>query len=162
VVALRGQPIRSFNISIGLSGTGTTASSSLIIESPIFLHYRIEARKGKGFDTGPTDHGIPDVKTVDEIELDIDAPGGASLLLQSDIPGGILQNQDSYTIAATSGRQVVRIVCTPRDGKLFRYWLTDETDFHVYAFRVRVLPIGTYLDGTVSDFWDSEAIPIGA
>jgi hypothetical protein len=162
VVALRGQSIRAFNLSVRITGFGPTSSPGVLIDSPLVLHYYAEPRKGKMFDSRPTDHGMREVKTVDQIELDIDASGGATVLLQSDLPGGVIQNQESIAIAATSGRQVQQaVVPTARDGKLFRYRVTDESDFHVYGMRVRVLPIGLYLDGTVGDFWAPTPISIG-
>jgi hypothetical protein len=168
VVDLRGEPIRSFNLSVRVTGLGAAASPGVLIDSPLILHYYVEARKGRTFDTGPVDHGTPDVKTIDQIELDIDADAEVRLLIRSDIPGGVMQNQLAPTIAATSGRQVVRIVLEnagdpfPIDGKLFRYFLTSDEDFHVYGFRVRALPVGVYLDGTVGDYFECGPLPIGA
>ncbi len=168
VVALRGEPIRSFNLSVRLSTLSAVDSVGVTIETPLILHYYVEARKGKTFDTGPTQHGIEGVKTIDQIEVDIDAPADASLLIRGDIPGGVLVNQLRQTIAATTGRQVRRLVLANAgvplsiDAKLFRDLITSDEDFHVYGFRVRCLPIGVYLDGAIGDFWDSEPIAIGA
>jgi hypothetical protein len=162
VAGKRGKPIRSFNISVAISGTGPAQLFGVLIESPIFLHYYVEARKGKTFDTGPTDHGTPMVKSIDQVEIDLDAPQNASLQIQSDLPGSAgLMNRVNVAISATTGRQVVTLVLpSVVSGKLLRHQVTSDTDFHVYGFRVRSLPIGVYLDGAVGDSWDTEPLAI--
>lgn len=164
VTALRGKPIRSYNLSVRITGNGAT-SLPLTIDSPILLHYYLEARQGQRFDSAITNHGSQLVKTVDQVEIDIDATAGdASLQVSSDLPGGVMAARlgGGQTVAATNGQQARRLVLTtPADGKLLRYEVTGANNFQVYRMRARILPIGVYLAGEIGDFWQPQPIGIG-
>lgn len=165
--ALRGLPIRAYNISIRITGgapAGPPAGPSYI-DSPILLHYYLEARRGKSWDTDETEQAIVGMKEIDQVEFDIDATDGAATLqVYSDTPGGIMTARlaGGQAIAATTGRQSRRMnLSAVVDGKLLRYQITTATDFQLYAARARVLPIGVYLDSSLSDFWQPTPISIG-
>ena len=159
-VALRGLPVKSFNLSVRITGPGSgfTGTQPITIESPMLLHYYVEARKGATFDTGLTNHGLEGVGVIDQIEIDCDtSDGAATLAISSDIPGGVMANRTSGTIAVpqTTGRQVLRFeLATPIYGRLFRHQMAAATTcFQVYGYKVRALPIGVHVDGSQSDFW---------
>lgn len=163
--ALAGKPLRAFNLSIRITGTGPAVSPGIEIATPLILHYYLEARKARVFDTDETDHGMPGVvKVVDQVEFDIDAPTSDGLLqIYSDIPDGAMAARlgTGLAIPATTGRQTVKLVlATPINGKLLRYVATSTAGFSVYGFRARVLPIGVYVDGANLETWDTRAIPI--
>lgn len=159
-----GTSITSYNLSVRITGSGS-AAGPIVIESPIILHYFVEARKGKLYDTAPVDHGVETVKTVDQVEFDINAPAaGALLQVYSDYPGGQLQAREGggMAIPLTVGRQAQKLVLTtPADGRLLRYTVTSPDGVQIYGARARVLPIGVYLDGTIGDFWAPTPIGIG-
>lgn len=166
VSALAGKPISAFNLSVRIIGA-FPLSGPAVIETPLLLHYYLEARLALVYDTDETDHGAPGVvKTVDMVEFDIDAPDGGVLQVYSDIPGGVMVARlpSGKPIAATSGRQAVRIVLdTPLDGKLLRYVATTAGNgFRVYGFRARITPIGVYADGSISETWDTRPMPIAS
>jgi hypothetical protein len=166
---LAGKPIRAYNLSVRLTGNGNGTGASndlpLYIDTPMLLHYYVEARQAKRFDTSVMDHGIPGVKQVDQVEIDIDATAGdATLQVSSDIPGGTMAARlgAGQAIVASTGRESRRLVLsTPADGKLLRYEITTTTGMQIYGMRARVLPIGVYLDGTIHDFWQPQPIGIG-
>ena len=160
-VSLRGLPIKSFNLAIRVVGPGADGSPA-IIESPILLHYYVEARLGPTFDSGPTNHGLEGVGTIDQVEIDCDnslgtisGAGAAVLTLSYSIPGGILGgNSVTNIIEPTTGRQVVRwVVSPPVDGRLFRHQIAAANGIQIYGYKVRVLPIGVYCDGSENDVW---------
>jgi hypothetical protein len=159
-----GTPIKARNLSIRITGNGAP-TTPIVIETPMLLHYYEEAREAKSFDSDETDHGIPEVKTVDQVEFDIDSPNaGALLQVYSDKPGGavVAREGSGQAIPQTVGRQAQRIVLTaPADGRLLRYTVTDPNTHKIYGVRARVLPIGEYLDGTVGEFWQPQPIGIG-
>jgi len=161
VVILRGLAIRTRNLSIRIEGLGPTGGFAYI-DTPILLHYYLEARGGKAFDSGITNHGMPEVKKIDQVEIDIDAPSLVSLQVWSDIPGGqVLVRQADST--QTDGREVVVLVLEePVEGKLLRYQLASLEEHQVYGFRARVLPIGVYVDGAQGETWISEPLTAGA
>lgn len=162
LVNAAGAPLKSYSIAIRLSGTGAAGGFSYV-DSPILLHYYIEARKGRTFDTGITNHGTEDVKTVDQVEIDVDASlGPATLEVWSDLPGGDVTSRFTQAIAQTGGREIVELVfATPVDGKLLRYRITSDFEFAVYGFRASGLLIGVYLDGAQGEVWDTQPLAIG-
>jgi hypothetical protein len=165
VVALRGKPIRAFNLSVRIDGLGALTAPGVVIETPIIIHYYLEARQGMVFDSHETDHGFPGVvKTVDMVEFDIDTTSGpAALQIYSDIPGGAMIPQlgSPAVILQTAGRAILRIVLqVPIDGKLLRYVASTTTGFQVFGFRARITPIGVYLDGTIGETWDTRPIAL--
>jgi len=154
--ALRGQPIKSFNLAIRIVGQGGTGAPS-IIESPILLHYYVEARLGMTFDSGPTNHGLEGAGRIDQVEIDCDTSlGTAQLTISSDIPDGVLGGVTAVTqtIQQTTGREIVRWVVTPPiAGRLFRHQMATTVGMQIYGYKVRVVPIGVYVDGSQNDFW---------
>jgi len=168
VAALRGLPIKSYNLSIRITGPGNTGNP-IYIETPMLLHYYVEARVGRTFDSGPTSHGLAGAGIIDQIEIDGDfSNGAATLTISSDIPGGTLVDRTGTQaiVGTTNGRQIMRIVlanlsCGVIFGRLFRHQLASTVPFAVYAYRVRVLPIGVYADGTQGDFWFTEPVAPG-
>lgn len=166
VTALRGKPIRGFNLSVRIDGTGPT-SAPLVIETPLVMHYYLEARQGLVFDTDETDHGMPGVvKTVDMVEFDLDStPGAGVLQIYSDVPGGAMTARlgSGTAIAQTAGRRTLRIVLgTAVEGKLLRYVATSATGLQVYGFRARLTPIGVHVDGADGEVWDTRPIAVAA
>ena len=162
VAALRGLPIRAYNLSVRITGNGSNAAPPVIIDTPMLLHYYAEARKGKTFDSGITSHGLVGVGTIDQVELDID--GAATLRISSDIPAGVMADRTAggLEVAQTTGRQVIRLVlATPIDGRRFRHQMSTATGMQVYGYRVRVLPIGVYVDGSQGDFWETGSLVTG-
>jgi hypothetical protein len=141
----------------------TGGTTPITIDTPLLLHCYLESRKARMFDTGITSHGIEGVGTIDEVELDIDTsdglpyPQGATYLhIESDIPNGVLVRRTGGGVAVprTTGRQVLRLVLsTPIDGRRFRHRIFSDYTFQVYGYRVRLLPIGVYLDGSQSETW---------
>jgi hypothetical protein len=165
VAALRGLPIKNFNLSIRIVGGAGGGTLPAIIESPILLHYYVEARQGLTFDSGPTNHGLEGAGRIDQVEIDCDTSNGtAALTISSDIPGGVLgDGVAAHTIPQSTGRQVLRWVLTaPLAGRLFRHQIASAEGFQIYGYKVRVLPLGVYVDGSQSDFWYTLPLAPGA
>jgi hypothetical protein len=168
-----GTAITAFSLSIHIYGPGNLDVPPIEIDTPILLHYYVEARQGKRFDTSATDHGTDSVKIVDQVELDIDTSDDASSLqVFSDIPGRTMAARlgtDGQSVAESEGREIRQMVLTePVVGRLLRYQVNmghQDTNpiigMQVYGMRARVLPIGVYLDGAVGDFWAPTPISIG-
>ena len=164
VGALQGKPIRARNLSVRITGAGA-ATNPVTIDTPLLLHYYLEARRGRTFDSGIIDHGLEGVGTVDAVEIDIDSsPGIVGMTVSSDIPGGVMtiRSPGTVIVPASTGRQVLRFVLSaPIDGRRFRYQLQGNTEFQVYGFRVRLLPVGVYVDGSQADSWVTGSIVTG-
>lgn len=163
--ALRGKPIISYSLSVRITGFGAE-DVPMLIDGPLILHYYLEARKAKTFDSAPMDHGTGLVKIVDQVQFTIDANGGpASLQVSSDVPGGVMVARlgaAGQTVPQTTHRaSEIVVLSTPAAGRLLRYQVTTPTEMAIFGLRARILPIGVYLDGTIGDFWQPTAISIG-
>ena len=152
-VALRGQPIEAFNIAVRIYGTGPVAFPGVLIDGPMILHHFIKPPRSMTWDSGPTDHGIQGVKEMDRIEIDIDSPGGFSLSIWSDLPGGVVTLLYEPTFGGTAGRQIEVYIPPAFQGRILRYQIEAAAAFLLYKFRVRAAPIGVYVDGAVGDTW---------
>lgn len=162
---LRGKPIRSRNLSIRIDGNGPNSAPGMTIDTPLILHYYLEARQARTFDTDETDHGMPGVvKAVDRVEFDIETTweAGATLQIYSDVPGGTMQPRGApISIKQTTGRAVVPVVLPAIvEGKLMRYAVASPTPINLYGLRVRLTPIGVYIDGSNGETWDTRPIPL--
>jgi hypothetical protein len=160
ITALQGLPIKAFNLSIRITGSGAAAGVPVTIESPMLLHYYLEARQGLSFDTGNTNHGLEGAGMIDQIEIDADSPGAGTVLkIFSDLPGGVITERSApggISLPVSSGRQVLRVVLTnPIWGRLFREQVWSPVPFQIYGFKVRIVPIGVYIDMSQGDFWYS-------
>src|SRR5262249_36907002 len=156
----QGKPIKSYSLSIRISGAGVSGGVPIQIESPIILHYYVEARGGLTFDSGPTHHGLEGAGAIDQLEIDLEPVGtgtssGPLLLITSDIPGGLMLDRTGGGIALPNqvGRQIQRVVLpNPIYGRLFRHQLFSPSAFKVWGYKARVLPIGVYIDGSQGDY----------
>lgn len=161
----QGTAIDARSLSVRIQGNGAQGPAPVIVDGPLILHYYVKARGGRMFDTFATDHGTELIKRVDQVEVEMDAAAtGAVLEVYSDYPGGIMTVREIGPVAlgATSGRQRIKVVLpTPADGRMLRYTVVSPTATKVYSFRARILPIGIYLDGAVSDFWQPQPAGIG-
>ncbi len=152
------------NVAIGITGQ-TTGNPILIYK--LFVHWFAEPRDAKTFDSDETDLGTPMVKSFRELELDIDYPagGGGTITWQflTDRPGGVVVSRDSNTIAATTGREILRIVFASQwIGRLVRLTLRCDTTgstFKLYGVRLRALPLGEYFDG--AEIFTTEPVTVG-
>jgi hypothetical protein len=173
VVAKRGLPLDpAFNLAVRIDGDNKYGATLPVeIFGPIILHYFVEPRKARTFDSDETDLGVQEVKTIDQIELDIDNPDvAATLQLYSDIPGGAMAARlgAGVTIATTTTRKAIIVpLSSPVDGRLLRTTLiitgtTPTQGFLLYGVRLRVYRTGEYLDGTnTGEKWAPLPISIG-
>jgi hypothetical protein len=127
----------------------------VVIIYGVYLHWYPEQRVAASFDSGPTNLGVPErVKEVDHIELYMTGSGQSlRRVLSSDLPGSVLVHRDDASLTAPSGRGNVRFrLAAPVDGRNFRFWVANTGNglFQVHQARIRMRPIGEYIDGTLS------------
>lgn len=174
VAAKIGQPIDpAYNLAIRIEGTSDNDQSLPVeIYGPILLHYYVAARKARRFDSFETDHGTRQIKTIDAVELDVDATDDdLTLQIWSDIPGGTMAIRlgAGTTISRTVVRKIMPVtLATPISGRLFRYVLTQNgvdltQGFRLYGLRARMVTTGVYLDSSVAggDRWQTQEISLG-
>jgi hypothetical protein len=126
----------------------------------VYVHFYPEERQALSFDTGVTDLGAWRVKSLSELEFEIETLGVVSWKLFSDIPGGAMAQRTTGTIAHVAGRRTV-LVATAAEGRRFRLVASASQPFRLYGLRFRIKPIGEYIDGAAGDFWESEEIALG-
>lgn len=160
--------VQARNISIGISGGNNNANVQIF---KVLVHYQLEPRNSKTYDSDETDLGTQDVKKFLELELDINyqADGGGSVEwgIYTDRPAGTMARRDHNTFAVTgAGRQTIRIPfsVSPIEGRLVRVSLRCDTPgstFQLYGVRLRILVYGEFYDGNIGEFYQTEAIGIG-
>lgn len=127
--------------------------------SSLDVHYYLEARDAKTFDSDETDFGDPYVKECSALLVDIDAGGEFSWSVYTDLPGGVMTVRDSGAHPATTGRQMVEIPLDGCEGRLVRVILETATSFRgPYSVRFRYRRIGTYRDGANNEVFETRAI----
>jgi len=151
------------NISVLIAG----AANGLIVLHNVYLSYYEEARLAAAASTMPTDLGIGKVKQCKELELDIDASQGAvNVNLYSDLPGNALAVRQTPTVAANSGRAVMRYPFSTAgpppsytEGYLWRVALSAAAGpFRIYAVRLLMRAVGVYVEAyeaAAGFVWDS-------
>ena len=126
-----------------------------------YVHWYPEERIADTFDTGPIDLGMPErVKEADYVEFYLTAAGQQIKRdFLSDLPGSLLTGRQSTDFAAPNGRGNVRFrLASPVDGRNFRMVLANDptgTTFQVHQARIRMRPIGEYIDGTIGEYYES-------
>lgn len=145
--------VTAMNVSLLIEGDCT--STVTIFEA--YLHYYVEARYAKSFDTGVLDFG--GVSEVQEVELDATAPGTLALSLHTDLPGNAIAERETKVWQGGSGRRTLACQFSSQPlGRRGRLFVGSDEDFQIHAFKVRVLPVGVYVDGTIGEVWQPEAI----
>lgn len=126
----------------------------------VYLHWYPEERIAASFDSGPTNFGIPErVKEVDYVELYMTASGQPlRRVISSDLPGSVLVHRDDGTLVAPNGRGNVRFRLSSQiDGRNWRFWVANTPAgglFQVHQARIRMRPIGEYIDGTIGEYFE--------
>lgn len=147
------------NIAIRLEGS---VSSECVVYGA-FIHWYPEERLALSFDTGFTDLGIAErVKQVDHFEYYETGTGAAQLRnFYSDLPGRILTQRLSETVAEPIGRGTIRQRLTSViEGRNFRLTFGSTGPFQMHAIRARMRPIGEYIDGTNGEYYESPEFSI--
>jgi hypothetical protein len=148
------------NIAIRIEGN--TSGSGVFIYK-VKVHYYVLPRDSKTYESDETDLGTERVKELSELELDIDAGGAVTWYLFADKPGTAMTQRDTGAIAATTGRQMLRIPLDANiQGRLARLALRcDAATFRLYGARIRVLPIGEYVDNSAGEVFETLPINVG-
>lgn len=147
------------NIAIRVEGDATSECTIF----GAYIHWYPEERLAVTFDTGFTNFGMPDrVKQVDYIEYYQTATGATQVRnLYSDLPGRILTQRLSETVAAPVGRGTIRgRLPSVVEGRNFRWTWGNSNPFQMHAVRARMRPIGDYIDGTNGEYYESAEFSI--
>jgi hypothetical protein len=149
-------PCLAKNFSVAID---CVASNQVIIHN-VYLYYYEEARLALAASTIPTDLGSGKVKQCKELQLDIDASGGAvNANLYSDLPGNLLTVRQTPALAKTGGRALWKFPFPTTEGYLWRLALTAAAGaFRLYSARLLMRVIGVYVEAYESAagfVWDS-------
>jgi hypothetical protein len=125
-----------------------------------------EATAGAVYDSREVDFGIPNVKEVRELELDIETTGAVALSVIADQTGTMTPAN-----VTTSGRQQVMIPLTVNaaseqfvEGRLVRLLISGSSAYRLYGARFKVRPFGEYFtanESALGAFWDTTSIDLG-
>lgn len=162
----RTRVVLPMNSGLGLTARNFSIEISGSISSPVVvykatLNYYYEARQAKSFDTDEIDCGTHKLKIIRRAVLDLENSAQVTLTLQTDHPGEAMANRQQPTIASgTTRRRALVVFNADYLGFLHRIILT-ATSFRLYALRLLIQVVGTYLLGTKNEFWLSDPIDFG-
>lgn len=153
-------------IPIGTSGRGVHSRNAAVLvegdcehEVGIYsctLHFYIEPRDAKTFDSANTDCGSGEVKTFDLLDLSIYNRGTVTWDVQTDLPGSVIASRQTGTFTSRSDRTPVPLPLADVAGRLVRVYLTSAEIFWLYSARLRYRVAGLYLSAADSNrSWDS-------
>ncbi len=154
-----GEGLRGKKIAVRIDGN---AKANVIIFG-VYLHYYVEARAGKSFDTGVVDLGTARPKQFDAIELNLISSGPVAWRFYSDLPGGAMVLRASGTIASSAGLRatIEQLLGSVIDGRHVRLTLGSDQPFQLWGLRLRSRPISVYVDGTVGASWETPDLTFG-
>lgn len=132
-----------------------------------------EAAAGTVWDSREMDFGTPKVKEATQIELDIETSGPVQVYLYSDVPGLVMAihytapSPGVDTSTSTTGRRKVNLALPAPgvEGRLFRLVIAGTSAFRLYGARLRVRPIGHYIDvdeAVGGALYDSTQLDLGS
>jgi len=152
-----GLGVRALNAAVRIEGDVTAET---VIEA-VYLHFYVEPRRAKSFDTGIVNCGSPLVKQSDALEFLIEPEGPVGWGLHSDMPGGLLVLRTSGTIPPAAAPKTVRqLFASLVEGRRKRLVLYGGP-FRLYEARLHQRVVGEYIDGAAGEVWDSPVIGIG-
>lgn len=148
-----GQRLRNYAIQIEGDVTHPVEITDIVV------HYRLEVRLGRTFDSGPTNLGTNQVKQNDAMQFEVEAEGAITWDVLSDQPGRNLAARQSGTFAPTTARKTqLVLIPIPPDGSRFQWTLESDSPFRLHSAQVRILVYGECLDGSAGDVFEPEPL----
>jgi len=160
--SLGGYPgLMAYNLAVRIEGDVT--STVRIYEAT--LHYYVEPRRSRHWDSGWLDLGTRNFKELLALEFDIESDDAVDLGIHND---DVFFNQAAAnTITASTIRRRVYLQNETQpptlynasqkgiNGRKFRFTLAvnEGKYFKLYGARVKVRPLGTLIDGDTKEFW---------
>lgn len=160
--------LRAKNWALRITGSISGGATAEIYGA--VMHWYPEERTADTFDSGFTNLGLPErCKEIDYLELYMTASGGnLSTQLASDLPGNVLTYRTAWGDLPTPvGRGTVRFRLPDSvgkiDGRNFRFQVQNTpTDrlMQIHQARIRMRPIGEYIDGSIGEYYESPEFAI--
>ena len=143
------------NVSILLEGD---AKSDVQIYD-LFIHYYPEARYSKSYDSGIIDVAGGDPVEIEVIQIDGAFPSDVTVKIQTDLPGETLADRLTQQFVGESGRRtLLHTLATPIYGRRVRVLIEGSGWFQAFAVKLRVKPVGMYIDGAKGEVWEPDPL----
>lgn len=140
----------ALNAAVRIEGDTT---DEVVIEA-VYLHYYVEPRWAKSFDTGIIDMGSPLVKQSDGLEFLIHPAAPVTWTVYSDLPGGMVVPRVSGTVALRAEPVTVRMFFALVEGRRKRLVLNGGP-FKLFEAKLHQRVVGEYIDGAAGEVWES-------
>lgn len=148
------------NIAVRIEGN---AGSTPVTIYGTTIHYYLEPRVSKTFDTDESDWGTPYPKEIDLFEFDYEFAGTGTIRLNvfTDASGS-MASAFTFDLPVTTGRRKIEIPVKPAIlGRLVRVTLSSANGFLLHQGRARYRPIGVLFDGANGEWWYTQDLGIG-
>jgi hypothetical protein len=101
---------------------------------------------------------------VKDVTLEYDAAAGGSLIVSTNMPGGVMAVRATIPIPASTGRTTRTFPLDQAgalEGSLMKLKVTSPGAFRLFSGSVHARQIGTYLDGAAGEIWETQEISMG-
>jgi hypothetical protein len=108
-----------------------------------------EAAGGAVWDSTPADLGSPSDKTFDQVRIEMDSDGAATVAVYTDLPGETFTSKGTYALTngATSRHWATVPLPAGVEGRSVRLVVSSSAGFRIYKVQVRAATVGRYLCG---------------
>lgn len=146
-----GDGIKGMNFAVRITGTVT----SQVFIYGVFVHWYIEARKGKSFDTGVVDLAGGGPADTDVFEAEVTTTAALGWKVLTDLPGAVITQRQAGNIAHVAGRRSEPVrFSQPYSGRRGRLVFNSSGLFQLHSLRQRVRQIGEFIDGAKGQVWN--------
>lgn len=102
-----------------------------------------------------------------DVTLTYDTAAAANLKIYTDLPGGLMTLRRTIALTITAGRETRTYPLDKLadggllEGKLVKWRIEPAGVMRLYDGMVRFRRIGTYVDGTVGEVWETQELSLG-
>ena len=109
------------------------------------------------------------VKQFKDLTLTYEGSSGGTFYVSTDLPGGTITVRRTITLPAASSRVTKTFPLDSTDhggdgdlleGKLIQHKVTSTAALILYEGSVRCRKVGTYIDGSAGDYWETQPLSL--
>jgi hypothetical protein len=107
------------------------------------------------------DFGTPGPKELYEVEMEYESDSGGTLTVDSDLPGNSLALRATRVIPVSATPRTVAFSLAGVEGRRFQWQVAATSILKIHRLRVKLRPIGVYIDGANGAIWETQPLGFG-
>jgi hypothetical protein len=108
---------------------------------------------------------VEGIVQLKDVTLAYNGPSGGTLLVYTDMPGGVLALRRTIVLPATTGEREQKTfpLDSPSllEGKLIKWRASSAGTLILYEGSVRARKVGLYIDGAAGETWETQPLSLG-